>query len=144
MSLSFLQHIRLIIADVKTMLNLDPPRHPPSSTNVGSQRLFPNVRYHKNAIPFECTNTATFKDSLVLNGDDCAHLRINKVQYYERHIKPLHEFLVVDYGDQVQIEKGIQCTNYAVLERWSSDQKLDEDASKKSKKPEYVVCSCYL
>ncbi|KAJ6583191.1 hypothetical protein B0H10DRAFT_2443120 [Mycena sp. CBHHK59/15] len=96
----------------------------PTLTTPASAIFFPATddtkAYEKKKMmswsPFSMYASRDILRVMITSGDLCHNLRIKKIQYYQRKVTPLHEFVVAFYEDITNPEVH----NYMVIERWGS------------------------
>jgi hypothetical protein len=80
-----------------------------------------------SAIPFTVHTSVALQRQMIGNGDSCSNLRITKVEYFQRDVAPLHEFLCFSYEDVAT--PGV--SNFMVIERWGTDFQPPDNSKEK-------------
>ncbi|KAJ6517980.1 hypothetical protein C8R47DRAFT_1312532 [Mycena vitilis] len=84
------------------------------------------------AFPFRVHTSAILQEMMIASGDSCENLRITKVEYFQRDVAPLHEYLVFSFADCDT--RGV--ASFMILERWGTDfQPPDKTKSKATEHP---------
>ncbi|KAJ7759730.1 hypothetical protein DFH07DRAFT_1060150 [Mycena maculata] len=80
-----------------------------------------------SAIPFTVHTSLALQRQMIGNGDSCSNLRITKVEYFQRDVAPLHEFISFSYEDVST--PGV--SNFMVIERWGTDFQPPDNTKEK-------------
>ncbi|KAJ6449831.1 hypothetical protein C8R47DRAFT_336914 [Mycena vitilis] len=134
--------LRGIYHDIRYMINLAPLPPPSTMSPVMSSTFFPitdgnrhqplSVSAALGAFPFRVHTSAILQEMMIASGDSCENLRITKVEYFQRDVAPLHEYLVFSFADCDT--RGV--ASFMILERWGTDfQPPDKTKSKVTEHP---------
>ncbi|KAJ7907253.1 hypothetical protein B0H13DRAFT_2332536 [Mycena leptocephala] len=80
-----------------------------------------------SAIPFTAHTSVALQQQMIGNGDSCSNLRIAKIEYFQRNVAPLHEFLCFSYEDVAT--PGV--SNFMAIERWGTDFQPPDNSKEK-------------
>ncbi|KAJ7879855.1 hypothetical protein B0H13DRAFT_2542527 [Mycena leptocephala] len=80
-----------------------------------------------SAILFTVHTSVALQRQMIDNGDSCSNLCITKVEYFQRDVAPLHEFLCFSYEDVAT--PGV--SNFMVIERWGTDFQPPDNSKEK-------------
>ncbi|KAK7005520.1 hypothetical protein R3P38DRAFT_3041767 [Favolaschia claudopus] len=119
--------LRALYHDIRHIMNLNslPPPSPMSPTMAATFFPITDENRHQplklsaalSHIPFAVYTSLVLQAQMVASGDACENLRITQVQYFQRDVAPLHEYIVYSFEDTRK--SGV--TNYMLVERWGTD-----------------------
>ncbi|KAK6995592.1 hypothetical protein R3P38DRAFT_3075880 [Favolaschia claudopus] len=101
--------LRALYHDIRHIMNLNslPPPSPMSPTMAATFFPITDENRHQSLklsaalshIPFAVYTSLVLQAQMVASGDACENLRITQVQYFQRDVAPLHEYIVYSFED---------------------------------------------